>query len=108
MTTASREHTGTSEARPDPLDATAVRRHLHRRPEIGFLEIETADLAWSVLSDLGWQLRGGRDLVDVHDHPGMPSRDELDAAAQRVPTGLAMPMPAMSGADPCTGSNIDG
>ncbi|MEU7829327.1 MULTISPECIES: amidohydrolase [unclassified Nonomuraea] len=75
-----------AEARPDPLDAIAVRRHLHRRPEIGFLEIETADLAWNILSDLGWRLRGGGDLVDVHDHPGLPSRDELDAAAQRATT----------------------
>ncbi|MGW0203778.1 hypothetical protein, partial [Nonomuraea sp. NPDC003201] len=70
-----------SGARPDPLDATAVRRQLHRRPEVGFLEIETADLAWSLLSGLGWRLRGGGDLVDVHDHPGLPGRDELDAAA---------------------------
>ncbi|MEV6041325.1 amidohydrolase [Nonomuraea sp. NPDC052116] len=73
-----------SGARPDPLDATAVRRQLHRRPEVGFLEIETADLAWSLLSDLGWRLRGGGDLVDVHDHPGLPGRDELDAAARRA------------------------
>ncbi|MEV6154120.1 amidohydrolase [Nonomuraea sp. NPDC052129] len=75
-----------AEAWPDPLDATAVRRHLHRRPEIGFLEIETADLAWDLLSDLGWRLRGGSDLVDVHDHPGLPSRDELGAAVRRATT----------------------
>ncbi len=30
------------------------------------------------------------------------------AAAHIWPTGFAMPWPAMSGADPCTGSNIDG
>ncbi|MEV0804986.1 amidohydrolase [Micromonospora sp. NPDC050200] len=74
----------TRQRSPDPLDATAVRRRLHRRPEIGFLEIETADLAWGVLADLGWQLRGGGDLVDVSSHPGVPSRDELDAAVQRA------------------------
>ncbi|MEV0388678.1 amidohydrolase [Nonomuraea sp. NPDC050643] len=82
-----------SGARPDPLDATAVRRHLHRRPEVGFLEIETADLAWSLLSDLGWRLRGGHDLVDVRDHPGLPSHDELDAAARRA---TAQGVPAAS------------
>ncbi|MDX3103793.1 amidohydrolase [Nonomuraea angiospora] len=73
-----------AEALPDPLDATAVRRRLHRRPEPGFLEIETADLAWGLLAGLGWRLRGGGDLVDVRDHPGLPSRDELDAAVRRA------------------------
>ncbi|MFF0320774.1 amidohydrolase [Nonomuraea angiospora] len=72
------------EALPDPLDASAVRRRLHRRPEPGFLEIETADLAWGLLAGLGWRLRGGGDLVDVRDHPGLPSRDELDAAVRRA------------------------
>ncbi|MEW1848037.1 amidohydrolase, partial [Nonomuraea angiospora] len=60
------------------------RRRLHRRPEPGFLEIETADLAWGLLAGLGWRLRGGGDLVDVRDHPGLPSRDELDAAVRRA------------------------
>jgi hypothetical protein len=30
------------------------------------------------------------------------------AAERMAPTGFAMPRPAMSGAEPCTGSNIDG
>ena len=32
----------------------------------------------------------------------------MSAADHTAPTGLAIPRPAMSGAEPCTGSNIDG
>ena len=37
-----------------------------------------------------------------------PSQASIMAAERMAPTGLAMPRPAMSGAEPCTGSNIDG
>ena len=37
-----------------------------------------------------------------------PRWSSIIAAAHICPTGLAMPLPAMSGADPWTGSNIDG
>ena len=39
---------------------------------------------------------------------GSPRWSSIMAPAQIWPTGLAMPWPAMSGADPCTGSNSDG
>src|SRR5690606_11236958 len=39
---------------------------------------------------------------------GWPRWYSIMAPDQIWPTGLATPLPAMSGADPCTGSNIDG
>src|SRR5215475_12288433 len=37
-----------------------------------------------------------------------PRWSSIIAPAQTAPTGLARPVPAMSGADPCTGSNMPG
>ena len=37
-----------------------------------------------------------------------PRWSSIIAPAQTAPTGLALPVPAMSGADPCTGSNMPG
>src|SRR6202023_1045365 len=40
--------------------------------------------------------------------PGSPRSSTIMAPDQIWPIGLAMPCPAMSGAEPCTGSNTDG
>src|SRR5207249_8393546 len=39
---------------------------------------------------------------------GWPWCSSIIAPVQTCATGFAMPLPAMSGAEPCTGSNIDG
>lgn len=69
-----------SRALPDPADLSAVRRHLHAHPELGFCEVVTADLIWQTLTDLGWSLRGGRELADYSQHPGRPDQATLQAA----------------------------
>ena len=37
-----------------------------------------------------------------------PRKSSIRAALRMAATGLALSWPAMSGAEPCTGSNIDG
>jgi len=75
---------------PDPRDPVAVRRHVHARPELGFCEIRTADLAWRTLERLGWSVVGGTALTDAAGHPGLPPDDELEhACAEARAAGVA-------------------
>ena len=46
--------------------------------------------------------------ISVRPASASPRCSSIMAAAHIWPTGFATPWPAMSGADPCTGSNIDG
>lgn len=66
---------------PTIADPVAVRRELHRFPETGFLEIRTANLIWESLSSLPWSLRAGQDLLPLSGYAGLPTPEELDAAA---------------------------
>lgn len=65
-------------------DVRRVRRHLHRRPEPGFCEIETAAFVIEHLGPLVDELRYGADVIDVDLIRGAPDAAQLDAAAQRA------------------------
>lgn len=66
------------------VDVVALRRELHRRPELGFAEICTAARVVTELREGGWQLRLGAEVADVGGSAGLPGQDVLDAAADRA------------------------
>lgn len=68
----------------DVRDVVAVRRDLHAYPEVGFTEVRTAARVLTALDELGWRVRGGRDVCPVDGVAGVPPPDELDAAAERA------------------------
>jgi hypothetical protein len=54
---------------------------------------------------------GKHGLDRTHDRRAglfMARCSSMSAPDQIWPMGLAIPLPAMSGAEPCTGSNVDG
>ncbi|WP_078863722.1 amidohydrolase [Streptomyces sp. AcH 505] len=73
--------------------STAVRwrRDIHRHPETGFTEFRTASLIAARLTELGWRVRTGTDVISSGHRLGVPDPAELDAAYRRA---------AESGADP--------
>ena len=76
--------------------------------------IVTDNLFGDILTDLGAAIAGGIGLAasgNVNPTGAYPSMFEPvhgSAPVQIAPIGFAIPRPAMSGAEPCTGSNIDG
>ncbi len=86
------------------------------------LRLSPARRRWPCRTRWCWPCRRGRAVrsrwlrqhgLDRRDDRGAPPRSRRDARAscaadQIWPIGLAMPCPAMSGAEPCTGSNSDG
>ncbi len=79
--------------------AIAVRRDLHRYPEVAWTEMRTASLAARRLSDLGWEVRIGAQVLDPTKRLGLPSPEELDAHARRA---------AEQGADPAFLERVQG
>lgn len=58
----------------------AIRRDLHRHPELGFLEYRTAALAAERLSRLGWKLRVGPEVMRADAMLGAPSDADIERA----------------------------
>jgi aminobenzoyl-glutamate utilization protein A len=71
--------------------AVAVRRDFHRHPEVAWTEMRTASLVARRLTDLGFEVRAGAQVLDPGARLGLPSAEELDAHARRA---------AAQGADP--------
>lgn len=61
-----------------------IRRRVHREPEIGFTEIQTAALVVTELSEVVDALELGADVCDVIGLPALPSDEELAAARDRA------------------------
>ncbi|CAM3812397.1 M20 family metallo-hydrolase [Mesobacillus thioparans] len=58
------------------------RRDFHRHPETGFLEMRTASIVASVLDDLGFELRVGKDVMSSQHCMGKPGKEETEAHYQ--------------------------
>lgn len=63
--------------------AVATRRDLHKHPELGFTEFRTASLIARRVTELGYDVKVGRDVV-AEDRPGLPSEAELEETYQRA------------------------
>jgi aminobenzoyl-glutamate utilization protein A len=82
-----------------PADVVALRRDLHRHPEVGFTEFRTASRAAGRLADLGWQVAAGATVLDAEARLGVPDDAELTEAYQRAADNGADPryLPALRG-----------
>lgn len=58
------------------------RRDFHRYPETGFLEIRTASIVASILDNLGFDLRVGKEVMSPDHCMGKPSKEETEAHLQ--------------------------
>lgn len=68
-----------------------LRRDLHRRPELGFTEIETAARVITELTGVADDVRYGADVLDATAAPSLPSEEELAAARARAQTAGVSP-----------------
>ncbi len=77
----------------------ATRRDLHQHPELGLTEFRTASIVARRLTDLGLELKLGRDAMDSASRVGLPSADELARCFQRARDEGADPefLPAFEG-----------
>lgn len=67
----------------DVARLVADRRDFHRHAEPGWGEVRTASLVARRLTELGYHVRLGREVL-VEERPGLPPRAELDAAYDRA------------------------
>ncbi|GAC1311654.1 MAG: M20 family metallo-hydrolase [Vulcanimicrobiaceae bacterium] len=67
--------------------AIAMRRDLHRFPELGLTEFRTASTIAARLEDLGIEVRAGRDVMDERSVVGRPSEAEMKTAYDRARDG---------------------
>ncbi|HEX3590403.1 MAG TPA: amidohydrolase [Pseudonocardiaceae bacterium] len=68
----------------DRAGVVALRRDLHRHPELGFTEIRTAARVIAEVTKAGWQVRYGAEVGDVRGLAGLPDTAALGAAVQRA------------------------
>ncbi len=64
--------------------AVALRRDLHRHPELGLTEFRTASLVAARLAELGLSVRLGREVMDSASRVGLPDEGELDRCYRRA------------------------
>jgi aminobenzoyl-glutamate utilization protein A len=62
----------------------AYRRDFHRHAEAGWTEFRTASLVARRLTDLGYQVKVGREVINEEDRMGVPPPDVLAAHWQRA------------------------
>ncbi len=67
-------------------DLIQLRRDLHRRPELGFTEIETAARVITELTGVADDVRYGSDVLDTAAAPSLPADAELAEARERART----------------------
>ena len=55
--------------------SVALRRDLHRHPETGWLEMRTSAVIAGILTNLGYEVLTGRQVVDDRARMGLPSEE---------------------------------
>lgn len=70
---------------------SAVRRDLHRHPELGFTEYRTISMIATALEKLGFAIRLGREVMDPGDIAGLPSEATRSEALRRAIAAGACP-----------------
>lgn len=70
----------------DEVEAQLIRdrRDFHRYAEAGWEEFRTASLVARRLSDLGYEVSAGRQVIREEDRMGLPSAEALEASWQRA------------------------
>ncbi len=66
------------------MSPTEIRRAIHRRPELGFTEIETSAFVMRELAGVADHLAHGRQVCDVRGLAGLPTEAELGQARARA------------------------
>lgn len=66
------------------IDIIALRRDLHKHPELGFTEFRTATKVVQMLSEMGYDVMYGRDAIDDDSRRGLPKLEVLEDAYQRA------------------------
>ena len=62
----------------------AMRRDLHQHPEPGWLEYRTAAMAADRLTELGYDLKVGKEVVKAESRMGVPEDAVMKAAMDRA------------------------
>ena len=75
------------------------RRDLHRHPEPGWTEFRTASIVAKTLSELGYEVQVGREVMEESARMGVPSDDALAREKERARS---------EGADPAWLDRMDG
>jgi len=68
----------------EKLDLTALRRQLHRHPELGWCEIATGAKVAEILTELGYEVLTGRQVCRAESRMGLPEQAVLDEAYERA------------------------
>ena len=63
---------------------TKWRRFFHRHAEVGWTEYITTATIAKTLTELGWEIIWGRDILSADDRLGLPTNDALTAAKERA------------------------
>lgn len=71
--------------------AIAVRRDLHRHPELAYTEIRTASLVARRLTQLGYAVKVGSEVMAAESRYGLPPAEELERHYQRAKADGADP-----------------
>ena len=79
--------------------AVALRRDLHRHPELGLTEFRTASLVAQRLEALGLDVKLGRQVMDSASRVGLPDERELERCYRRAAAegASAAFLPALAG-----------
>lgn len=94
------------------MTSTALtwRRDLHRHPEVGFTEFRTVSRVAARLTELGWDVAAGTDVIDPASRLGVPDDAVVDAAYGRAERGGADPawLPVLRGGNTAAVATLRG
>ena len=80
-------------------ELTRQRRDLHQHPEPGWTEFRTASIVAKTLTELGWEVHTGREVMEESARMGVPTADVLAREKERA---------RREGADPAWLDRMDG